>query len=150
MSNESVCQVARSWVDVGSFHARLFIIFMNFTASFRNILDIPSYTGRRWTVLHTAHTFCHIPCLPFALSRIRGSVRVRGQTKMLMWFQRQPIRTPTYMVRDVKLIASLHLVYNEWSYTSTPPVCQHGVDRDDLTFSTLLLRRVRKIAKSYC
>jgi hypothetical protein len=24
MSSESVCQVARSWVDVGSFHARLF------------------------------------------------------------------------------------------------------------------------------
>jgi hypothetical protein len=24
MSNESVCQVARSWVDVGSFHTRLF------------------------------------------------------------------------------------------------------------------------------
>jgi hypothetical protein len=25
MSSESVCQVARSWVDVGSFHTRLFI-----------------------------------------------------------------------------------------------------------------------------
>jgi hypothetical protein len=30
MSSESVCQVARSWVDVGSFHKRLFIIFMIF------------------------------------------------------------------------------------------------------------------------
>jgi hypothetical protein len=41
--SESVCQVTRNWVDVGSFHTRLFIIFMIFTASFRNILDIPSY-----------------------------------------------------------------------------------------------------------
>ena len=25
-------------------------------------------------------------------------------------------------------------VKNEWSYTSTPPVCLHGVDRDNFTF----------------
>jgi hypothetical protein len=43
MSSESVYQVARSWVDVGSFHKRVFIIFMIFTASVRNILDIRSY-----------------------------------------------------------------------------------------------------------
>jgi hypothetical protein len=42
MSSESVCQVARNWVDVSSFQTRLFIIFMIFTASVRNILDIPS------------------------------------------------------------------------------------------------------------
>jgi hypothetical protein len=43
MSSESVCQVARSWVDVGSFHTRLVACFMTFTASVRNILDTPSY-----------------------------------------------------------------------------------------------------------
>jgi hypothetical protein len=43
MSSESVCQVARSWVDVGSFHTRLVVSFMIFTASVRNILDTPSY-----------------------------------------------------------------------------------------------------------
>jgi hypothetical protein len=43
MSSESVCQVARSWVDVGSFHKRLVVRFMKFTASVRIILDIPSY-----------------------------------------------------------------------------------------------------------
>jgi hypothetical protein len=43
MSSESVCHVARSWVDVGSFHTRLVMRFMNFTASFRNILDTLSY-----------------------------------------------------------------------------------------------------------
>jgi hypothetical protein len=42
MSSESVCQVARSWVDVGSFHTRLVVRFMIFTASVRNILDTPS------------------------------------------------------------------------------------------------------------
>jgi hypothetical protein len=42
MSSESVCQVARSWVDVGSFHTRLVVRFMNFTASVRNILDTAS------------------------------------------------------------------------------------------------------------
>jgi hypothetical protein len=36
-------KIARSWVDVVSFHMRLFIIFMIFT-SVCNILDIPSYT----------------------------------------------------------------------------------------------------------
>jgi hypothetical protein len=43
MSSESVCQVARSWVDVGSFHTRLVVRFMIFTASVRNTLDTPSY-----------------------------------------------------------------------------------------------------------
>jgi hypothetical protein len=44
MSSESVCQIARSWVDVGSFHTRLVARFMIFTASVRNILDTRSYT----------------------------------------------------------------------------------------------------------
>jgi hypothetical protein len=43
MSSESVCQVARSWVDVCSFHTRIVARFMVFTASVRNILETPSY-----------------------------------------------------------------------------------------------------------
>jgi hypothetical protein len=43
MYSELVCQVARSWVEVGSFHTRLVVRFMIFTASVRNIVDIPSY-----------------------------------------------------------------------------------------------------------
>jgi hypothetical protein len=43
VSSESVSQVARSWVDVGSFHTRLAVSFMIFTASVRNILDIPPH-----------------------------------------------------------------------------------------------------------
>jgi len=27
-------------------------------------------------------------------------------------------------------------VKNEWSYTSTPPTCLHGMDRDNFTFMT--------------
>jgi hypothetical protein len=42
ISSDSVCQVARSWVDVGSFHTRLVVRFMIFTASVRIILDTPS------------------------------------------------------------------------------------------------------------
>jgi hypothetical protein len=38
MSSESVRQVARNWVDMGSFHLRLVVRFVNFTASFPNIL----------------------------------------------------------------------------------------------------------------
>jgi hypothetical protein len=34
-----VCQVTRIWVDVDSFHTRLVVRFINFTASVRNILD---------------------------------------------------------------------------------------------------------------
>jgi hypothetical protein len=41
MSSESVCQVALSWVDVGSFHTRLVVRFMIVTAAGRNILDKP-------------------------------------------------------------------------------------------------------------
>jgi hypothetical protein len=47
MSSESVCQVARSWVDVERFYTRLVVMFMNFTASFRNILDKSSYSGQQ-------------------------------------------------------------------------------------------------------
>jgi hypothetical protein len=43
MSSWSVCPVARSWVDVGSFHKRLVARFKIFTASVRNILDTPSW-----------------------------------------------------------------------------------------------------------
>jgi hypothetical protein len=51
MSSESVCQVARSWVDVGSFYKRLFLRFMILKASVRNILDMLSYvTGRHEVV----------------------------------------------------------------------------------------------------
>jgi hypothetical protein len=32
MSSESVCQVARSWVDVGSFNMRLVVRIMNFNS----------------------------------------------------------------------------------------------------------------------
>jgi hypothetical protein len=43
MFNESVCHVARSWMDVGSFQTRLVATFMIFTALVRNILDSTSY-----------------------------------------------------------------------------------------------------------
>jgi hypothetical protein len=46
MSSESVYQVARSWVDVGSFPTRLLVRFMILTVSVRNILDTPSQTDR--------------------------------------------------------------------------------------------------------
>jgi hypothetical protein len=52
MSSESVCHVARSWVEVGSFHTRLVVRFKIFTASVRNILDIPSYLD------NSLHKFC--------------------------------------------------------------------------------------------
>jgi hypothetical protein len=42
MSSESVCQVARIWLYVGSFHTRLVVRVMIFTASVRNILDTPT------------------------------------------------------------------------------------------------------------
>jgi uncharacterized membrane protein len=43
MSSKSVCQVARGWVEVRSFHMRLVVRFVNFTASVRSILDTPLY-----------------------------------------------------------------------------------------------------------
>jgi hypothetical protein len=45
MSCGSVCQVARSWVEMGSFHLRFSgeVYGFFFTASVRNILDTPSY-----------------------------------------------------------------------------------------------------------
>jgi hypothetical protein len=43
-SSESVCQVARSWVDVGSFHTRLFGVVYFAIALVREFLDTTSYT----------------------------------------------------------------------------------------------------------
>jgi hypothetical protein len=43
MSSEPMYPVARSWVNTGSFHKRLVVRLMIFTASVRNILDTPSY-----------------------------------------------------------------------------------------------------------
>jgi hypothetical protein len=56
MSSESVCQVAHSWVEVGSFHTRLVVRFMIFTASVRNILDTPSYREFKENRTHTHST----------------------------------------------------------------------------------------------
>jgi hypothetical protein len=59
MSSESVCQVARSWVDVGSFHTRLMVRFMIFTASVKNILDLHMYSslgGTKCTVSYLRST----------------------------------------------------------------------------------------------
>jgi hypothetical protein len=50
MSSESVCQVARSWVDVGSFHTRLVVRFMIFVAPVWNILDAPSYKSLQFNL----------------------------------------------------------------------------------------------------
>jgi hypothetical protein len=43
--SESVCQVVRSWVDVGSFHTCLVVRFMICTASVRNIFYTPTYVN---------------------------------------------------------------------------------------------------------
>jgi hypothetical protein len=43
MSSESVCQIARSWVDVGRFHTRLFGVVYFAIASVREFMDTPSY-----------------------------------------------------------------------------------------------------------
>jgi hypothetical protein len=45
MSSELVCQVARSWVAVGSLHTRLFGVVYFAIASVREFLDTPSYTS---------------------------------------------------------------------------------------------------------
>jgi hypothetical protein len=47
MSSESVCQVIRSWADVGIFHTRRVVRFMIFAASVRNTLDCPMYSLHR-------------------------------------------------------------------------------------------------------
>jgi hypothetical protein len=51
MSSESVCQVARSWVDVASFHTRLFGVVYFAIASIREFLDTPSYTLKLSTLI---------------------------------------------------------------------------------------------------
>jgi hypothetical protein len=43
MASESVCQVARSWVDVDSFHTSLFGVVYFAIASVREFLETPSY-----------------------------------------------------------------------------------------------------------
>jgi hypothetical protein len=43
MSSESVCQVARSWVDVGSFHTCLFGVVYFAVTLVREFLDTPLY-----------------------------------------------------------------------------------------------------------
>jgi hypothetical protein len=43
MSSESVYQVARSWVEVGSFHTRLFGVVYFAVASVREFLNTLSY-----------------------------------------------------------------------------------------------------------
>jgi uncharacterized RDD family membrane protein YckC len=75
MSSELVCQVARSWVDVGSFHTRLVVRFMVFTASVRNILDtlVATTVVSASVHLHLNSRYYDIP------SRIRAGSHVGKQ-----------------------------------------------------------------------
>jgi hypothetical protein len=77
MSIESECQVARSWVDVGSFHMRLVVRFMIFTASVRSILDTPSYSLLLVTEGRTADEQFKFPSHHFR--HIFGSATPVGQ-----------------------------------------------------------------------
>jgi hypothetical protein len=57
MSTESMCKVARNWVDVGSFHTRLFGVVYFDIASVREFLDSPSriqptFKPKQWDELH--------------------------------------------------------------------------------------------------
>jgi hypothetical protein len=55
MSSESVCQVARSWVDEGSFHTRLFGVTYFAVASVPEFLDTSSYTHLSNYLLNFQH-----------------------------------------------------------------------------------------------
>jgi hypothetical protein len=44
-------------------------------------------------------------------------------------------------------LLSVAKIKNEWSYTSTPPVCLHGRYREDLTFTLILLLEALRIEK---
>jgi hypothetical protein len=64
MCSESVCQVALSWVDVGSFHRRLVVTFSTFTALVLNIVDTPLYLriycGKHTLERHRTRWNCNI------------------------------------------------------------------------------------------
>jgi hypothetical protein len=76
MPSESVCQVARSWVEVGSFHTRLVIRFMIFTATVRNILDTPLYMNHN-----------HIGSTEFGVCRTILN-RIRWEDDVISGFRR--------------------------------------------------------------
>jgi hypothetical protein len=65
MSIDSVCQVACSWVDVGSLHMRLFGVVYFAIDSVQEFLDTPSYSS-----LVAAPISCntHLKQLPVSLS----------------------------------------------------------------------------------
>jgi hypothetical protein len=79
MSVGSVGQVARSWVDVGSFHTRVVVRFVNFTSSVREMFDTTSYTAE--TMKHRQHEIPitgHNPeSVPFT-SNITVCIYVKG------------------------------------------------------------------------
>jgi hypothetical protein len=83
LSSGSVCQVACSWVDVGSFHMRLVARFMNFTASVRNILD-------------------NLSCLPTGVnSAAVGGLLTSGacdSSKISQWLPAESSPTPPMVV----------------------------------------------------
>jgi hypothetical protein len=77
----------------------------------------------------------------FAGWMVRGSNSERGKRLVsfadrpdLLWGQQSHF-FPWRKANVVHLPASSAEVKNVWSYTSTPPVCLHGVDGDNLTFS---------------
>jgi hypothetical protein len=77
MSSKSVCQVARSWVEVGSFHTRLFgIVYVTCgeTAANRRLHWISSARLRRWNLLVQGYLwlFGNLWLLPISKNKIEA------------------------------------------------------------------------------
>jgi hypothetical protein len=85
MSSQSSCQVSSSWVEVGSFHKRLMMRLMIFTASVRNILDIPSYSE---LAVHFRELSMQRGCCEREAECTNSVQRARG----MLWRQPEDIR----------------------------------------------------------
>jgi len=65
--------------------------------------------------------------------------RVRGSPRLLFNGYRGSFSGIKRPVSEVDHLPTFSVeVKNGWSYTSTPPICIHGVDRDNFTFCTFL------------
>jgi hypothetical protein len=76
MSSESVCRVARSWVEEGNFHTRLFGVVYFAVASVGEFLDTPSYvlTLTLTLTVNSGDRMCHVTVSFFSKEEHRKGV----------------------------------------------------------------------------
>jgi hypothetical protein len=139
MSTESVCRVTRSWVEVGSFHTRLFgVLYVTFGEAAARLHWTSSARLRRWKLLVQGHHWWFSTLWFLTISKNGGDggngvymregttstvmVADRPYGEILKWFLQLHFRIfwipPACKIHSYLLISCIYVLFKAKRYNS--------------------------------